>query len=164
VAGQEHFTRRYDMLSEYAQVLRDLWETGHSDLKGDYFEMTDCRVKPLPSTDMKIICAGSSDEGWPFQPNMPIIPSALARGQHAHCLCPVNDRLAAATAKTGRKVETFVLMMVIADESDEAAQAKWQHYRDGVDEEAVAWLREQGRPMPCRRPRMSTSWPLRNRR
>jgi pyrimidine oxygenase len=74
---------------------------------------------------------------------------------------PVNDRLAAATAKTGRKVETFVLMMVIADESDEAAQAKWQHYRDGVDEEAVAWLREQGRPMPCRRPRMSTSWPLR---
>jgi pyrimidine oxygenase len=163
--GQEHFTRRYDMLSEYAQVLRDLWETGHSDLKGDYFEMTDCRVKPLPSTDMKIICAGSSDEGLAFSAKYADYSFCLGKGVNTPtAFAPVNDRLAAATAKTGRKVETFVLMMVIADESDEAAQAKWQHYRDGVDEEAVAWLREQGRPMPCRRPRMSTSWPLRNRR
>lgn len=30
--------------------------------------------------------------------------------------------------------------MVIADETDEAAMAKWERYRDGVDKEAVAWL------------------------
>src|SRR3954470_3573868 len=32
--GDEHFLKRYDMLAEYAQILRDLWSTGISDLKG----------------------------------------------------------------------------------------------------------------------------------
>eukprot|EP01035_Chromulina_nebulosa_P028562 gene28562-37733_t len=31
-----------------------------------------------------------------------------------------NERLAAATAKTGRNVSVFVLVMIIADETDEA--------------------------------------------
>jgi len=30
--------------------------------------------------------------------------------------------------------------MIIADETDEKAMAKWELYRDGVDKEAVAWL------------------------
>ena len=38
----------------------------------------------------------------------------------------------------------FVLVMIIADETDDAAYAKWMHYRDGVDEAAVAWLGMQG--------------------
>ena len=32
---------------------------------------------------------------------------------------------------------------VIADETDEAARAKWQRYKDGADEEALSWLTEQ---------------------
>ena len=54
------------MLAEYAQVLRELWATGTSDLKGQYYTMNDCRVRPIPQGDMKIICAGSSDEGLAF--------------------------------------------------------------------------------------------------
>ena len=30
--------------------------------------------------------------------------------------------------------------MVIADETDAAARAKWQLYQDGADTEALAWL------------------------
>lgn len=33
--------------------------------------------------------------------------------------------------------------MVIADETDEAARAKWEHYKAGTDDEALAWLTEQ---------------------
>jgi pyrimidine oxygenase len=33
--------------------------------------------------------------------------------------------------------------MVIADETDEAARAKWEHYKAGADDEALAWLTEQ---------------------
>jgi len=33
---------------------------------------------------------------------------------------------------------------VIAAETDEEAMDKWIHYREGVDQEAVAWLGEQG--------------------
>jgi pyrimidine oxygenase len=34
--------------------------------------------------------------------------------------------------------------MVIADETDEAAFAKWQSYKDGIDVGAVAWMADQG--------------------
>jgi pyrimidine oxygenase len=30
--------------------------------------------------------------------------------------------------------------MVIADETDEAARAKWEHYKAGADQEAISWL------------------------
>ncbi len=33
--------------------------------------------------------------------------------------------------------------MIIADETDEAAMAKWEHYVAGTDHEAVAWSRAQ---------------------
>ena len=35
-------------------------------------------------------------------------------------------------------------MMVIADETDEAARAKWEHYKAGADQEAIAWMGQQG--------------------
>jgi pyrimidine oxygenase len=47
-------------------VLRDLWGTGRSDFKGDYFTMNDCRVSSQPSQPMKVICAGQSDAGMAF--------------------------------------------------------------------------------------------------
>src|SRR5271168_946927 len=59
--GDEYFSRRYRYAAEYVKVLRDLWERGVSDLKGDFFTMTDCRLSPRPQADMKIICAGQSD-------------------------------------------------------------------------------------------------------
>jgi pyrimidine oxygenase len=34
--------------------------------------------------------------------------------------------------------------MLIADETDEAAHAKWRKYKDGVDVEALAWMADQG--------------------
>ena len=142
--GEEHFTKRYDMLAEYAQILRDLFDTGVSDFKGDYFQMTDCRVSPRPQGDMKIICAGSSDEGLAFSAKFADYAFCFGKGVNTPTAFePVNKRLAVATAKTGRSVDTFVLMMVIADETDEAAEAKWQSYRDGADQEALKWLTNQ---------------------
>ncbi len=37
----------------------------------------------------------------------------------------------------------YVLFMIIADETDEAARAKWESYKAGADTEALAWLTEQ---------------------
>ena len=142
--GDEHFSNRYDMLSEYAQILREFWANGRSDFKGEYFEMTDCRVSPRPEGDMKIICAGSSDEGLAFSARYADYAFCLGKGVNTPtAFASVNERLAAATAITGRKVDTFVLMMIIAEQTDEAAEAKWQLYRDGADQEALAWLTEQ---------------------
>ena len=54
-------------------------------------------------------------------------------------VAPSVARLVDASAATGRDVGALILMMVIADETDAAAMAKWEHYKAGVDLEALAW-------------------------
>jgi pyrimidine oxygenase len=56
---------------------------------------------------------------------------------------PTVAKLMAANARTGRDVRAYALFMIIADETDEAARAKWEHYKAGTDLAAVAWLVEQ---------------------
>ena len=143
--GDEFFGTRYQYLGEYAQVLRDLWATGRSDFKGEHFQMEDCRVSPKPQADMKIICAGSSDAGMAFSAQYADYNFCFGKGVNTPtAFAPAAERLQAACAKTGRHVTSCVLFMVIADETDEAARAKWEHYKAGADEEAIAWLGEQG--------------------
>ncbi|WP_185979242.1 pyrimidine utilization protein A [Thiomicrorhabdus sp.] len=139
--GDEFFGYRYNYLSEYAQVLRDLLDTGVSDFKGEHFQMDDCRLSPRPKEKMKIICAGSSDAGMAFSAKYADYNFVFGKGVNTPTAYkPATDRLMEATAKTGRDVSSFVLFMVIADETDEAARAKWEHYKEGKDEEALSWL------------------------
>ena len=142
--GEEHYTRRYDHLTEYVTVMQQLWETGRSDFKGRFFTMDDCRLEPRPSHPVKLVAAGQSGRGVQFAAehadfNFIVGPGRNMPGSHAQTA----GRLAAETAKTGRDVGSYVLTMLIADETDEAAWAKWEHYRAGVDEEALAWMTAQ---------------------
>jgi pyrimidine oxygenase len=142
--GDEHFSNRYEMLDEYAHVLRDLWSTGVSNFKGDYYQMEDCRVLPMPRGEAKIICAGSSDEGLAFSAKWADYAFCLGKGVNTPtAFAGNNDRLAKAAAKTGRNVQTYVLMMVIAASTDEEAMAKWKLYNAGADIGAMSWLSEQ---------------------
>jgi pyrimidine oxygenase len=144
--GEKHFKNRYEYLAEYATVLKELLFTGRSDFKGEFFQMEDCRVSPHPN-DTKIICAGSSDEGLAFTAKYADYAFALGKGTNTPAaFAPVNGRLKAAAEKTGRDVKSFILFMIIADETDEKAMAKWQLYREGADQEALAWLTNQAAP------------------
>ena len=143
--GDEFFGSRYEYLAEYAQVLRDLWGTGQCDLQGKHFTMEDCRVSPLPQADMKIICAGSSGAGMDFSAKYADYNFCFGKGVNTpKAFAPAAEKLIEATAKTGRHVTTYVLVMVIADETDEAARAKWEHYKAGADQGAIQWLGVQG--------------------
>lgn len=138
---EEHYTNRYKFCSEYVEVMQDLWSTGQSDFKGDYFQMDDCRLLPLPKNSIKVIAAGQSDTGMAFAAQYCDYNFILGAGLNTPTkVAPIVERLAAATAKTKREVTAFVLVMVIADETDEAAMAKWQLYNDGTDQEALAWM------------------------
>jgi pyrimidine oxygenase len=142
--GDQYFKERYDYSSEYVQVMRDLWETGRSDLDGDFFHMDDCRLGPLPSGDIKIVTAGQSERGMRFCAEYCDYQFVLGAGINtpsAHA--GQNERLLAAAETTGRDVGTYVLFMVIADETDELAWAKWQRYVDGLDTDAVSWMAGQ---------------------
>ena len=144
--GEQHYTDRYSYLAEYATVLRELLDTGVSDFKGKYFQMHDCRVSPHPQ-DVKLICAGSSDEGLAFTAQYADYAFALGKGTNTPtAFAGVNARLEAARAKTGRDVKSYILFMIIADQTDEKAMAKWRLYREGADQEALAWLTAQAAP------------------
>ena len=53
------------------------------------------------------------------------------------------ERLADANAAAGAQCDAMLLMMIIADETDEAAMAKWNQYVEGTDLEALAWRDSQ---------------------
>jgi pyrimidine oxygenase len=57
---------------------------------------------------------------------------------------PTAAKLIEANQKTGRNVTSCPLFMIIADDTDEAARARWEHIKAGADEEAIAWLSEKG--------------------
>lgn len=142
--GEEHFARRYDICGEYVQVLRDLWTTGHSDFQGEFYKMSDCRVEPCPPRKIDVISAGQSTRGMQFAAEMADYNFISAGGiNDISQVAPHTQRLAAANAVAGRSCEAMLLMMIIADETDDAAMAKWEHYVEGTDLEALAWRDEQ---------------------
>ena len=143
--GDEYFERRYEYLSEYVEILRDLWSNGVSDRKGSFFQMDDCRLSPTPQAEIKVICAGQSGAGLAFSARYADYNFCFGKGVNTpKDFAPAAERLIEATGRTGRHVTTYVLFMLIADTTDEAAFAKWEHYKAGVDKEAVEWLGRQG--------------------
>jgi pyrimidine oxygenase len=143
--GDEQFKRRYDHVAEYVTVMKELWATGQSDFKGEFFKMNDCRLGPLPPQPIPLIAAGTSDAGIAFAAQHCTYNFCSGMGE-------INDprdaeeavvRLKRETARFGTDVKALALTMIIADETDEAAWAKWEHYKTGVDLDAINWRADQ---------------------
>ena len=151
--GAEHYRRRYDYCAEYVAIMRELWETGRSDLKGDFFQMDDCRCLPMPTGKIPIICAAQSDAGTRFAAQYADYNFCTGGGvNQPTAVAPSVARLVTATAETGRDCGALILQMVIADETDAAAMAKWEHYKAGTDMEALAWRDAQAEDDPSKDP------------
>jgi pyrimidine oxygenase len=141
--GDEFFDSRYEYASEYVQILTELWETGHTDFKGQHFEMNDCRFGPTPQEPIEVVCAGSSDRGLRFVAEYGnysfVMPAGGVAGVRAQ-----NERLASATSSSGRDVRSFVVQFVILGDTDEEAQAKVERYREGADMPALTSMMGAG--------------------
>ena len=132
---------------------RSLWRTGRSDFKGDFFQMDDCRCLPLPTANIPIICAAQSDAGTRFAAQYADYNFCGSGGINEPTrVAPSVARLVAATEETGRPCGALVLQMIIADETDAAAMAKWEHYDAGTDVEALAYRDEQAEDDPNKDP------------
>ena len=143
--GEAHFERRYEYANEYVQVMKDLWETGVSNFKGEYFQMDDCKLSPRPSAKIEIVAAGASNRGMQFVGEHCDF-NFIGAGSGINNVDKAGDnakRLLDVTAPYGRKVGAYTLLMVIADRTDEMAYAKWEHYKTGTDMEAMEWMRAQ---------------------
>ena len=113
--------------------------------------MDDCRCLPLPTTEIPIICAAQSDAGTRFAAQYADYNFCTGGGvNQPRAITPSVARLVEANAKTGRDCGALILQMVIADETDAAAMAKWEHYKSGTDLEALAWRDTQAEDDPSR--------------
>ncbi|MCQ4158392.1 pyrimidine utilization protein A [Roseomonas sp. GC11] len=139
--GEAHFAHRYDYSTEYVQVMRELWSQGVSDFKGTYFQMDACKLSPPPQAPVKIVAAGQSERGMEFAAQHADYNFCLGQGVNQPTLAaPIPARMAEVAKQAGRDVGSYMLYMVIAEETDEAAWAKWEHYVAGADQGALAWL------------------------
>ncbi|PRY17474.1 pyrimidine utilization protein A [Kineococcus rhizosphaerae] len=135
--GDEHFSNRYARATEYVKVLRDLTETGRSDLAGEFYAMDDCVLSPRPG-HVDIVAAGQSETGIRFAAENVEYDFLNGVGINTPtAMAPHGERLLAASRASGRDVGALALFMVIADETDELAFAKWQDYHDNADVEAL---------------------------
>ena len=142
--GEVHFARRYEYLAEYVQIMRELWTAGRSDFKGQFFTMDDCRLSPPPQGKIPLMTAGQSEKGVKFAAEHTDYNFVGSEGINAPLRCaPTVARLVAEAGRTGRRVGAYLLVMIIADETDAAAMAKWEYYKAGVDMEALQWASEQ---------------------
>jgi pyrimidine oxygenase len=142
--GDAYFGYRYAYGAEYVQVMRDLWENGSSDFKGDHFTMDDCKLSPRPAK-VEIVAAGQSAKGMEFAAEHADYNFVMGVGINTPlAFSDAAANLVAAAEKTGRDVGAYVLFMIIADDTDEKAMARWEHLRSGVDADALAWMADQG--------------------
>ena len=142
--GDEYFGYRYEYSEEYVRVMQELWTKGSSDFKGQFFKMDDCVMLPKPSSKIPLVCAGQSERGMRFCAEYGDYQFILGTGVNTPtAFKPSADQLLRAAKETGRDIGAYVLFMVITDETDEKAMAKWKHYNAGADAGALSWMAGQ---------------------
>jgi pyrimidine oxygenase len=143
--GDEYFKYRYEYAAEYLKVLRMLWATGRTSYEGRFFNLDDCKSYPMPSRKIPIFCAGQSERGLRFTAEHADFGFLGGQDDSLEDLGRLNAKLQEIALIFGRKVGAYVLLTVIAEETDEAALAKRDHYIEHSDKVAMAeWARVAG--------------------
>jgi pyrimidine oxygenase len=144
--GDSHFERRYDYATEYVKILRELWETGECNFKGDFFTFDKARIKPKSSTYIPLVCAGQSGRGVRFTAEHGDSNFIIAGGNthdieaDVTAIRGVTTQLQAIAQPLGRKVGTISLFNVIAADTDAEAKRRFEHIVAGADEGAIRTL------------------------
>jgi len=143
--GDEYFKYRYEYATEYLDVLRKLWATGRISHKGRFFDLEDCKSLPRPSRELPIICAGQSERGLRFTAQHADYSFLGGQDDTLGDLGRLNGKLQGVAAEYGRRVGAYVLLTVIAEETDGAALAKRDFYIEHSDQAAMQeWARVAG--------------------
>ena len=107
----------------------------------------------MPTGKILIICAAQSDAFTRFAAEYADYNFCTGGGvNQPTAVASSVARLVDATAETGRDCGALILQMIIADETDAAAMAKWEHYKSGTDVEALAWRDAQAEDDPNQDP------------
>ncbi len=143
--GDEYYKQRYEYAAEYLDLLRRLWREERVTHRSAFFEFEDCKSYPKPSVDIPIICAGQSDRGIAFTGQYADFGFLGGQDDSLDDLRRLNEKLQAAASRHGRRVGAYVLLTVIAEETDEEAYSKRDFFIETSDKAAMAeWARVAG--------------------
>jgi pyrimidine oxygenase len=138
---------RYELAEEWTTIVKRLWREPAVDFQGRFFTMRDCvsDPKPLSRPRPDLICAGMSERGLRFAVQAADI--CFIGGRTPEERRDASRRARAIAAEYGLSTRTYMMCTVVHADTDAAADALVERYRDGVDMGAViAMLKSWGVP------------------
>jgi len=134
----DYGSNRYRYAAEWLHVVKRLWSEESVTFDGEWFHLADCRSSPKPIRKPypTIVCAGLSDEGSAFTAQE--CDYAFLGGRSNEQVKQFSRRIKALAAEAGREVKTATTLLPVIDDTDAAAERRWQRYQDGADIEALA--------------------------
>lgn len=125
-----YMQQRYDYSREYIQILLELWATGRSNRKSEFFQLDDSLVQPRPRHRVRLVVPGLSAKSQ-------AITAASAdfnfvQGTYEEVKA-ARAGLLEATALTGRNVDSAALYGIIAAATDDEAIAQFTEICREVD-------------------------------
>ena len=130
--GAAFYESRYGFASEYLSILNDLWTTGRSDRKSDFWNLNDCHCLPMPDYPIPIVSAGQSPAGVEFCDQH--ADQRLVIGQPK-----VLDQLELRQKSSSlSKYQTYILLHMIVEKTDEKAKQVGEEIIRKADKVAIA--------------------------
>ena len=137
-AEDDYHQYRYAYAEEYLSVVRALWTEGRITHRGRFFTLEDCQSLPKPSRPIPVVCAGQSDDALAFTARHADFSFVGRQADTPDQLGALARKVSALAKTNGRMVGTYLLLTVLAHETDEAAYAQRDHFIANLDVEGLA--------------------------
>jgi pyrimidine oxygenase len=133
---------RYDLAHEWIDVIKRLWSEPRVDFDGKFFRLSDCVSEPKPISKPRptIVCAGMSEVG--LRMTAQHADAAFVNGKDDAELAAVSRRAKEIASEYGKSIKTLTYFTIVPGETDEEAEARVSHYKDGINLETLKGMAE----------------------
>ncbi|SFU74011.1 LLM class flavin-dependent oxidoreductase [Pseudoduganella namucuonensis] len=128
---------RYAMTSEWTSLIKMLWSEPRVSCDGKFFTLKDCISDPKPVSKPRpfLVCAGQSERGLRF--SVRNTDACFIGGKDDEETRKISLRAKALAQELNTSIKTFCMSTVICADTDAEAAALAEHYRAGLDVDAV---------------------------
>ncbi|WP_033923063.1 LLM class flavin-dependent oxidoreductase [Sphingomonas sp. 37zxx] len=126
---------RYDLAYEWIRAIKQLWTQDSVTLEGKYFQLENATSWPKPVRQPFTVCAGTSAKGMQFTADE--MDAIFLSGGDPVKLGEASRAAKETAARQGRFMRTYSMMTIVFGDTDAEAQATADHFRAGLDEQAL---------------------------
>ena len=126
---------RYRYTEEWMSLVERLWAEDSVTAHGEFFDLVDCQSRPHPGSRPTVISAGRSPAGLAFQARH--CDGSFLTADDPAGLRDASVQVKDLAAAAGRSIRTYSMLTVVTDQTDAAAQARFEEYGRGADLEAI---------------------------